>query len=267
MATTITHDGFGPCNRRRTDFERLFITARVDRQLGVVMITRAGQVRFLAAPSLAEITSPARDFDPVTRLARCQPGNSNVRKSMSDNKTENQYRFAGKVKLKKLPSREELRSLFDYLPQGILIRKSTNKPVYLRLNRGRYIVYINSESYRLSRVIYAWHFSDPGNLQIDHINGNKKDDRIENLRVATNSQNNAAKCNSKGYFKNKNGKWVVDIMKDGKHNRLGTFANEKLAADLAFKLKIILFGDFASPNRKTKNKQNFKITNLFGDAS
>lgn len=74
MATTITHDGFGPCDRRRTAFERLFITARVDRQLGVVMITRAGQVRFLAAPSLAEITSPARDFDPVTRLARCQPG-------------------------------------------------------------------------------------------------------------------------------------------------------------------------------------------------
>lgn len=185
---------------------------------------------------------------------------------MSDNKTENQYRFAGKVKLKKLPTREELRSLFDYLPQGILIRKSTNKPVYLILHRGRCKVVVEGQKYMLSRVIYAWHFSDPGNLQIDHINGNKKDDRIENLRVATSSQNNAAKCNSKGYFKNKSGKWVVDIMKDGKHNRLGTFANEKLAADLAFKLKIILFGDFASPNRKTKLRQNLKTKNLFGDA-
>lgn len=76
MATTIKTIGMdsAPAIEGERPLSGSVLTARVDRRLGVVMITRAGQVRFLAAPSLAEISSPARGLDLLPRLARCQPG-------------------------------------------------------------------------------------------------------------------------------------------------------------------------------------------------
>src|SRR5262245_40083957 len=78
----------------------------------------------------------------------------------------------------------------------------------------------------------------PDGVFVDHRNGNGLDNRRENLRLATNSQNN---CNSrphrgsrsgyKGVKRSRNGKrWVAEIAAGGKQFCLGTFDTPEDAA-------------------------------------
>jgi hypothetical protein len=68
-------------------------------------------------------------------------------------------------------------------------------------------------------------------MQIDHINRVRKDNHIENLRLATPLQNarnrNRSRNNTSGYtgvYWRKNRKrWVVEIRIDGKDRRIGSF--------------------------------------------
>ena len=66
--------------------------------------------------------------------------------------------------------------------------------------------------------------------EIDHINRNKADNRILNLREVTHSENQKnQKMNSKntsgftGVYKHRNGKWVAQIQVGGKSINLGYF--------------------------------------------
>ena len=77
--------------------------------------------------------------------------------------------------------------------------KGTNMNGYLRL-------YIEGKQCRFHRIIYkAFHpeFDLTSSLDIDHINRDKKDNRIENLRAITHQQN-AFNTNAKGYRRDRN---------------------------------------------------------------
>jgi len=76
-------------------------------------------------------------------------------------------------------------------------------------------------------------------LQVDHINGVKTEDHVENLRMVTNVENNrsfktkAQGCTSRfrGVSWDKNRKrWRAYIHWGGKHKRLGNFVDEEEAA-------------------------------------
>lgn len=95
------------------------------------------------------------------------------------------------------------------------------------------------------------------NQFVDHINGNKLDNRRENLRVVSKQQNNMnqstqtrtkhSKYKGVSWDKSRN-KWVAYCKKDGKMNYLGRFNNEEEAA-LAYNQKALeLFGEFAKLN-------------------
>ena len=78
-----------------------------------------------------------------------------------------------------------LHSLFKY-DDGLLYRKNTNF-IYSSINKDGYNrVVIEGKEYRVHRIIWEM-FNGPitENLVIDHIDGDKLNNRIENLREVT----------------------------------------------------------------------------------
>ena len=99
------------------------------------------------------------------------------------------------MKAKKCISQQELKSLF-YYKDGNLIRKTTNKPIGTPTKVGQHghkylITQIKSVRYRVHRLIWIYfngNFEDLS-IQIDHIDNNTLNNKIENLRTVTNRIN------------------------------------------------------------------------------
>ena len=90
------------------------------------------------------------------------------------------------------------------------------------------------KAHRLAMFLTYGKFPD---MEIDHINGNKSDNRISNLREAsraTNQQNciSAYKSNSTGFLgvsQHKPGVWRARLCIGGKNKSLGLFSSPELA--------------------------------------
>jgi predicted GNAT family N-acyltransferase len=68
---------------------------------------------------------------------------------------------------------------------------------------------------------------DDKEKQIDHINGNRLDNNINNLRLVSNQQNSFNRTRARGYTWNKRNKnWNAQIMLNGKHIHLGCYTTE-----------------------------------------
>lgn len=88
--------------------------------------------------------------------------------------------------------------------------------------------------------------------EIDHINMNGLDNRRENLRLASHSQNGTNKKlqsnNKSGYkgvfWNTQKGKWQAKIKKDGKNNHIGFFTDKELAYKAYCEKAKELFGEF-----------------------
>ena len=98
----------------------------------------------------------------------------------------------------------------------------------------------------------------PENMEVDHINGNRLDNRRENLRLCTSAQN---KCNRGPRKDNKSGykgvswhgqrqKWTVRIKTPyGKYLSLGLYTDKKEAALAYNKAAVEHHGEFAFINK------------------
>lgn len=104
------------------------------------------------------------------------------------------------------------------------------------------------------RIAWALHSGGWPEGQLDHVNGDGKDNRICNLRPATSSENLAnTRRNSKSgyrgvYWSRENKKWRSMIRKNGKWSFLGHFeckANAALAYNFA---ALERHGEFATLN-------------------
>jgi hypothetical protein len=89
---------------------------------------------------------------------------------------------------------------------------------------------------------------------VDHINGDKADNRWANLRAATTSQNIANSrchrlnaCGFKGVYR-KYGKWCANVRIKGKLIYLGLFVTREEAAMAYATAAYGLFGDFSRPH-------------------
>lgn len=95
-----------------------------------------------------------------------------------------------KIKAKKLPDLEYLLNNYEYDPiKGTLIRKRDGKEIGWNHNGYRQVC-IKSKNYSLHRIVfYMFHRRDPGKKVIDHIDGNKTNNAIVNLRCVLNRDN------------------------------------------------------------------------------
>ena len=169
-------------------------------------------------------------------------------------------------KPKPLPAIEELALVFkisDSSPSGLLwvTGKNTGLPAGGIRNGQYWYVKHKKEHWACHRIIWAlWSKTDPGILQIDHIDQNKQNNKIENLRLATpasNCHNRQLNCSIKQkktskykgvYWHKPRNKWRARIVVNGKPKELGRFEQEEMAAkayDLAAKE---FYGDFAVLN-------------------
>ena len=85
-------------------------------------------------------------------------------------------------------------------------------------------------------------------FDVDHINHDTLDNRKQNLRFTTRSQN-GMNNKSKGYYWDKNrNKWAVEITKNYKKIHLGRFTDEQTAAKVARETRQKYFGGCAYKN-------------------
>lgn len=116
--------------------------------------------------------------------------------------------------------------------------------------------YIKSDTRAKSTILHRAIMSAPPDMQIDHINGIRTDNRKQNLRVCTNAENsrNRGKMgrNTSGYkgvyWHKRAGKWVSYIKFNGKQRNLGLFMDERDAAKAYNAAAVKYFGDFACLN-------------------
>lgn len=149
---------------------------------------------------------------------------------------------------KPLPSADRLIGLFEYLPSGDLIFKSRDGDSRFNTRwAGRTVSGIsNGKGYErvrvhgrlayIHRIVWKMHF-DNEPVQVDHINGNRSDNRIENLRAASQAENarhsrrNTSATGMKGVTSaRRTGKFEARIRHDGKQRHLGTFETAGAAA-------------------------------------
>ena len=91
-------------------------------------------------------------------------------------------------------------------------------------------------------------------IQVDHRNHHTTDNRRENLRIATRSQNQANRRKQKGSslihkgisWDKQNRKWRANIQVNGKRKYIGRFTNELDAAQAYRQAASKYFGEFAN---------------------
>jgi len=131
-------------------------------------------------------------------------------------------------------TQKTVRELFDYR-NGELIRKTrpamrTNIGDIVGCNSNGYsLVAIDNKTYKVHRVIWLWHHGYLPEHGIDHINRNRSDNKIENLREVShvcNMRNTGTPKNNisgvKGvYWSNQRKKWVAQITVSDRHINIG----------------------------------------------
>lgn len=159
---------------------------------------------------------------------------------------------------------KELREACDYVSSGHLIwKKAGKKRIVGKIvgslgSHGYYETCINRKRYLVHRLIWLYHYGILPSEQIDHINHDRTDNRIENLRDVTNGQNNynqskRSKKTTSRYkgvsWDSKRSCWKSAIQCAGKYTFIGYFDTENIAA-LAYNNKAtLLYKEHANLNK------------------
>jgi len=137
---------------------------------------------------------------------------------------------------------ERMRQLFRYEDGQLICRVSRKGGTQvgdvagsLHKPTGYLRVRVDGQEYKVSRIIYALHYGDPGDLVIDHIDQNTTNNRIENIRAVTNEGNrrNLTKniLNTSGHtgvvWNKTTSKWNAQIKVNNDRIYLGSFSEIK----------------------------------------
>lgn len=136
-------------------------------------------------------------------------------------------------------TQKRLHDLFEYREDGNLVWQKSKPGIRKDMVAGslnpttnHYQVLVDEKIFNLHRMIFLFHYGYlTSGLEIDHIDGNPSNNRIENLREVTKSQNaQNAKIRSdntsgvKGVYWNKERqKWCARLRVNGKNKSLGNY--------------------------------------------
>lgn len=123
-----------------------------------------------------------------------------------------------------------LREVFDYREDGNLIRRRTGEPVGCVHHSGYLQFWFAGKTILLHRAIFAWHHGRWPEQHCDHIDRDKRNNRIENLRDVCpnlNGQNRGPRKNNTtgvaGVYIAPSGRYRATIRRFTKRITLGTF--------------------------------------------
>lgn len=160
---------------------------------------------------------------------------------------------------KHTPSIERLRELFVYSPQsGVLLRKIRRGSAPEGAvaggdnSHGYLVVPVDGRRYMAHCIAWAMHYGQWPTQMLDHIDRNRANNAIANLRVANNELNQGNtkinKRNTSGYrgvsWCSQSGKWTAFIRLNGRNKRLGSFETRLLAAEAYSNVAKQKFGEF-----------------------
>lgn len=115
--------------------------------------------------------------------------------------------------LKILLNQERLQEVLDYLPNGnFLWKKSPNRRILPgtvagTLSNGYIQIRIDGRIFRAHHLVWLWHNGYLPENQLDHINRKRSDNRIDNLRQASQTCNMRNRSQFKGSSKVKGVAW------------------------------------------------------------
>lgn len=154
---------------------------------------------------------------------------------------------------------EKIDQLFEYLPSGELTRKITTSPRAIKGTivgnvgkRGYKYFSINGKKYYNHRIIWFLHYKEMPEY-IDHIDGNRLNNKIENLRICNLTENLCNSCirkdNTSGHkgiswFKQYE-KWRARINIYGKEHHLGYFEQKIEAIKAVQQARLKIHKEFA----------------------
>lgn len=154
-------------------------------------------------------------------------------------------------------TQEKLHQMFTYSDGNLIHRytvqggKQAGAIAGSPHNAGYRQISINRKKYLIHRLVWLYHYGEMPD-QIDHINGMRSDNRIENLRECSYSQNHGNRrkqsnntSGMKGVFLDKrDGFWMVYVAQEYK----GRYKTIQEAADAYDKFAKEHFGEFALTN-------------------
>ncbi len=150
-------------------------------------------------------------------------------------------------------TQQELLERFEYRDGKLCRQLKTGLKAMGTLTAYGYIqARINNKSYLVHRLIFLMHH---GYLpkQVDHINNDKTDNRIENLRESTQSENmfnvKINKLNTSGvknvYWHKRAKSWCVRVKVEAKEKYIGLFKDLEAAELAAHLAREKYHGEFA----------------------
>lgn len=154
---------------------------------------------------------------------------------------------------------EEAKALFTYA-DGSLFWVKTGKQAGSLKRNGYKLVSHKRVFVGLHRIIFLLHHGYLPEM-VDHIDGDINNNRIENLRAATRSQNN---MNSRHYANNTSGyrnvyqdknKFTVRLKVGGKLKNFGSYGDIELAGLVADEARAKFYGQFAHQSLRARVAQ------------